>query len=143
MRIEFVLDIVPPKSAGKNSKSAFTFTGKDGRTKARVVESQRTRGTKETLMALIAPYAPPSPLTGAVSMTVALCYPFPKATPKKVLALGKRPHVKRPDLDAMVTTLMDVMTTLRFWPDDSAVWSITAFKTEGENVGIRVTVFDQ
>ncbi len=124
----------PPTSWGKNSKSAFNVGGR-----AIVVESSRIKTTKGWLSAMVEGHAPESPFDGPVRLTVSVKYPYPASTPKKLRG-GETYHSKRPDLDGVVTTVQDVLQTMRFVSDDAQFAEVVAAKHRSEDPGIVITL---
>lgn len=62
-----------------------------------------------------------------LKMSVLLDYPHPSGTPKKDKC-RYLPMTKRPDLDNIAKTLLDCMTDLNVWHDDSQVAELTLQK---------------
>lgn len=82
--------------------------------------SRRTYKSKQLLeveamyKALLRPYAPEQPAEGGILVEIDFLY---KATKK----LRPLPRLARPDVDNMAKTVLDIMTQLHFWNDDSQV----------------------
>jgi Holliday junction resolvase RusA-like endonuclease len=114
MKIE--LNIIPPKATAQQ-KGAFVMNGK-----VRFFEKAKVRSAREILFSALQPYQPAVPFTNAVSLKVKYCFPYrkteKKATIKNSLQVA---HTVRPDLDNLEKLLLDVMTSLQFWKDDSQV----------------------
>ena len=53
------------------------------------------------------------------------------------MELGQVPHIKKPDLDNLLKNIMDCMTKLQFWRDDSLVFETHAVKRYEDNLGSR------
>jgi Holliday junction resolvase RusA-like endonuclease len=92
-------------------------------TVARVYEA----GTAEEWKSMIAIAAkqlrPPAPITGPVAMTLRFYFPRPKG---HYGAKGLRPAapltmITKPDLDNLEKAVMDCLTRVGFWRDDSQV----------------------
>ena len=114
--MKFELNIVPPKGTAQQ-KGAFVMNGK-----VRFFEKAKVRSAREILFSALEPYQPAEPLANAVSLTVKYCFPYrkteKKATIKNSLQVA---HTVRPDLDNLEKLLLDVMTSLQFWKDDSQI----------------------
>lgn len=134
--IKFAIACDPPRSLSKNSKQLFkSKNGTVGMT-----DSKNTKESKSTILQLFERHAPESPILGPVSLTVSFYYPFPKSAPKKIVSAGDAPKTTKPDVDGIATGVMDVMTTLRFWGDDSQVCALFVSKHMSETPGIHVCV---
>lgn len=124
----------PPKSWGKNSKTGFVVGGR-----AIITESKLIKSTKGWLCGVLAEYVPAKPFEGPVRLTMSVKYPYPASTPKK-LRLGETWHSKRPDLDGVVTTVQDVLQTMRFVHDDAQFTEVLAAKHRSADPGIVITL---
>lgn len=83
----------------------------------------------------------PFPAGVPLSVTVAAHFQTPKSlSGKKRAALEGRPHIKRGDLDNVVKAVLDALNGSAF-PDDSAVYHITATKDYREDPGVDITIF--
>lgn len=136
--IEFFVKCDPPKSLSKNSKRAFYNKAQN---RAYVVGNPKQDEAKEFIAAMFASHAPERPIEGPVKLSLIVFYPYPKSTPKKVVAAGGRPMVKTPDADGIAAGIMDVMTDLQFWRDDSQVYCLRVEKWEVPDAGgIKVVI---
>lgn len=134
---EFVLPIVPtPKMRQKtcvHGKHASTYT------------SARQAANMETITALLAQHAPKTPATGSLRVDILCCLPIPKSMTKRdrqgVMNFTVFP-AKKPDLDNLDKQIMDAMTRLRFWEDDSQVCLILSGKVYSETPCWLVRVKD-
>lgn len=88
---------------------------------------------------LLQPYAPHSPLTGALEMRLQFVFPFPKSARKADKYEGS-PKVSRPDWDNLAKTLQDCLTRLCFWQDDSQIVKAFVMKCYGEQPRITITI---
>lgn len=85
-------------------------------------EKTEVRAAKDELAWKLAPYAPKIPLTGPVYLFIEWGFELKKQTRKEW-------KTTRPDLDNLEKGLIDVMTRLMFWADDSQIcWKITKKK---------------
>ena len=130
------IDCIPP-TATAQQKGAFVTPG--GRIqffkRRRVLEAERT------LAALLAPYRPHAPVTGPVRLVVEWTFPYRKSERKADVREGRElRHTTRPDLDNLEKGLVDTMTTLGFWLDDSQICSKTTRKFRGPKPGICIEV---
>ena len=120
---EFAIPIVPtPKLRQKTcvrGKHASTYTP----------ASQKANA--DTIIALLAKHAPKTPATGSLRLDILCCMPIPKSMTKRDREGISRFSVfpaKKPDLDNLDKQIMDAMTRLRFWEDDSQVCLILSGK---------------
>lgn len=95
---------------------------------------------KATLDALFAPHQPLIPVFGPVSLDIELTWPWLQGDPKKVRALGRVPHTKKPDWDNAAKGIGDALVRLRFLGDDANIVDGRVRKWRGDEPGIRVTI---
>lgn len=94
----------------------------------RFFESKTVREARALYREQLEQFAPETPLTNPISMTIVFCY---ATKDKKKVA---QPKTSRPDVDNMVKLVLDVMTECGYWEDDSQVailkiekfWNTTA-----------------
>ena len=94
---------------------------------------------RNALLAMRSQFA--TPAAGAVRLTVALEWPWPKSMPKWRRASAS-PKVSAPDLDNILKGLLDVMTAMEFWTDDSQVAEIHAAKRYAERGAVRLKIVE-
>ena len=123
---------------------AFSINGT-----ARVYDPHTAEGWKSAIADAARPHCPPEPWRGAVG--VMLLFNFKR--PKSHYRTGKRAgelredvpdwHTKKPDGDNLVKAVLDAMTLLGFWVDDSQVCSLEVDKVymdvAGPGVSVRVS----
>ncbi|MBO4579264.1 MAG: RusA family crossover junction endodeoxyribonuclease [Clostridiales bacterium] len=78
-------------------------------------------------------YRPKVPIEGP--LRVEITWMFGTKTKKKHLA----PRIERPDLDNMAKLLLDRMTKLGFWKDDSQIVDLTLRKAWGSSSCVSIT----
>jgi Holliday junction resolvase RusA-like endonuclease len=126
--MKFTLPIIPTAQA--RGRAGINHAGK-----AMIFTGRNQRRHQNDLIALMAPYAPEMPLSGPLELSIRVFKPVPVSWPKKkqraALAWEIWP-TGTPDLDNYQKQIMDCMTALHFWNDDSQVAIITARKTYGE-----------
>lgn len=133
--VEFWIDCVPPKSTHQSALRIFKtragrqFVGRD------------SKGLKvdKMLQSLLLPYKPRMPYSTAVELSVRWNYPYRKNEPKKNRA-SPIPCITRPDSDNILKGLIDAMTKVGFWADDSLIFRIKFEKFFSEKSGIGVTI---
>lgn len=109
---EFFMPMKPPTATHQMKKvnwSARTF-----------YEPEDVKEARAKLIAHLAPHRPTDPLQGALRLVVKWMYR--RNTPEPVY------KPTRPDLDNIQKLLMDCMTDLKFWKDDSQVASMIVEK---------------
>lgn len=106
----------------------------NGRTRT-YFKSQRLQQTEGFYLNELRSYAPTSPITGAVSLSIDFDYFTPT---KKRRGKWK---TTRPDCDNLVKILIDCMTKLGFWLDDAQVARLRVSKryAEGDNAQITIS----
>lgn len=130
MKISFTLPIIP-KAQERSRAGVNKYTGH-----AQVFTSKAQAKNQKDLIALMAPYAPAKPLEGPLKISINVFLPVPQSwsKAKKAKALNRTIcPTSRPDLDNYVKQIMDRMTKLFFWVDDSQVIRISASKLYSEN----------
>ena len=124
--IRVKLDIVPP-TATAQQKGVFVRNGR-----AHFFTKQKVRDAEDFLAAMLAPHAPAEPLRGPVYFSARWCFPYRKSEPTRVTAAGREiAHTVRPDLDNLEKNLLDVLTRLRFYEDDSQIFTKSTAKVWG------------
>lgn len=133
--MKFFIPCSPPKSLSKNNKQLFVRNGR-----AMQTDSKNTRESKSTILQLLQPHAPKTPLSGPLKLRAVFFYPYPKSTSKKQRETGS-PMTVKPDVDGIATGLMDCMQTLGFFSNDSQVYCLQVEKfLSPEKCGILVEV---
>lgn len=124
--ISVLLHIVPP-TATAQQKGVFVRNGL-----AHFFTKEKVSDAEAFLSGLLAPYVPAEPMHGPVYLQIRWCYPYRKSERKSVVRAGLEiPHTSRPDLDNLEKNLLDVLTRLRFWDDDSQVFTKSTAKVWG------------
>lgn len=131
--LSFRVDCVPP-TATAQQKGVFVVNGRP-----RFFVKKPVKQTEGFLAALISMHAPDEPFDCPMSLTVRWTFPFRKSERKSVVRAGVDvPHVSRPDLDNIEKSLLDVLTRLNFWTDDSLVAEKRTSKHWGAKPGIEI-----
>jgi Holliday junction resolvase RusA-like endonuclease len=76
-------------------------------------------------------------ITGPVNIGVTFFMPIPKGM--KINGPNE-PHVKKPDTDNLLKAVMDSLTSVGVWKDDSQVFEIFTGKYYGEKTGARIII---
>jgi Holliday junction resolvase RusA-like endonuclease len=77
-------------------------------------------------------------ITGPVRFTVRFLLPVPKGM--KIMGTVV-PHVKKPDTDNLLKAVMDSLTAVRVWKDDSQVFETLAGKYyAGKKTGAQIII---
>ena len=114
--IDFTIDVNPPKTTAQQ-KGARVVGGF-----VRFFKKKKVREAEATLTALFYPHAPSAPLEGPLSLSVDWYFPYRKTERKTVIKSCRIfGHTVRPDLDNLEKSLIDTLTRLQFWNDDSQV----------------------
>ena len=134
--LKFFLPCNPPRATAQSTTKVFRkpdgslFLGKDN----------RGQTTRDELFLLLRPFAPKTPLKGALRVAVAWRFPFNKGAPKKDRLRGVMPCTVRPDCDNLAKLFLDCMTRLRFWDDDAQIYELAFSKIYAEESGIAVEI---
>ncbi len=115
---------------------------------ARVYDPHTAEGWKSAIADAARPHCPPEPWRGPVEVRLAFTF----KRPKKHFRQGKHAdqlrddaptlHTKKPDADNLAKAVLDAMTMLGFWKDDSQVASLLVMKQYGYYQGVVVEVCD-
>lgn len=131
--LSFRVDCVPPTATAQH-KGVFVVNGRP-----RFFTKRAVRQAENFLAALLAPHRPPEPFAEPVALSVSWTFPYRKSERKAVVRAGADiPHTSRPDLDNLEKSLLDVLTRLNFWTDDSLVAEKRTSKRWGAKPGIEV-----
>lgn len=109
-----------------------------GRTKSGLhmtFKSANQKANERTLEALLAPYAPKTPLAGPLVLEFVAALPVGKSDSKKLREAkltGMVSPEKKPDIDNLSKQLLDCMTRLQFWTDDVQVVCLRCEKIYAE-----------
>lgn len=135
--ISFYIRCDPPRSTAQQQKT--TCVGG----KPRKYDPPQLRAAKQSILAMVTPYAPDEPLTGPLKITIKWCYPLRKSEPKKRRELAEfkdLPCNTRPDVDNLQKGFFDQMTKAGFWQDDSQLAHVDFYKCWGSKPGITVKI---
>lgn len=99
-------------------------------------DPENVKKARALFEAHLAPHAPKEPLQAPVHVMMKWLYP---TTQKKGDGVYK---TTRPDVDNMQKIVLDSMTKLGFWKDDSHVSSMVVEKFHSDTVGIYFEVME-
>lgn len=133
--IDIRLNIIPPTTTAQQ-KGVFVRGGR-----AHFFVKKNVRDAENFLAAMLQAYTPPNPFAGAVELCATWVFPYRKSEPKRNTAAGAYiPHTSRPDLDNLEKGLLDVLTRLRFWADDSQVAQKKTIKAWGARPFLHIHI---
>lgn len=133
--LSFRIDCIPP-TATAQQKGAFVCGGH-----VRFFKKRKVRESENFLAALLSMYAPDVPFAEPVVVEARWTFPWRKSERKKVVKAGVPvPHTSRPDLDNLEKNLLDVLTRLNFWTDDSLAFDKRTSKWWGPKPGIDIRI---
>lgn len=99
---------------------------------AGVYDPGTAKAWKENAKAVLLPLVPSEPIAGEVKLALCFLMPRPKGhynskgeVKPRCISVG---HTKKPDLDNMVKAIMDAISDLCIWRDDSQVVKIECDK---------------
>ena len=122
---------VPGEPKAQPRPRAFAFQGK-----ARVYDAGTAEGWKSCIAVAARKHLPAEPLTGPINLTIDYYLRRPKCHFGKG---GVKPahaganHCQKPDLDNLDKAVMDALTQLRMWVDDSQVCHKKSAKYWGDH----------
>lgn len=126
--LEFFIAMLPPTETHQEKK-VHVVKGKPF-----LYEPDELKAARAKLEAHLAGHVPEKPFIGAVRLVVKWCY----------LISGKHTDgefkTTKPDLDNALKLLLDVMTKLHYWQDDSQISSLITEKFWAATPGIYVCV---
>lgn len=132
-KIEFFIPIVPRGQSRAKHTSAGGFH--------RTYKTKDQLADERTLEALLVPFMPKSPLSGAVSLLITAVMPIPSSKPKKWQAAACDGYILptvKPDLDNIAKNIIDCITRMRFIEDDKLICRLHLTKKYGECPGYLV-----
>ena len=133
--MNFKLKMIPP-TATAQQKGAFVCRGR-----VRFYVKKKVRQSENFLAALLSMHVPDVPFSGPVSLTARWEFPWRKSERRGTVKAGVPiPHTSRPDLDNLEKNLLDVLTRLNFWTDDSLVVEKFTSKCWGPKPGIDIII---
>ena len=96
----------------------------------RVYDPGTAEGWKNSIAIAAKQHVPAEPMEGALALGLDFIMPRPKAHYLKSGLRETAPywHTKKPDADNLCKAVMDAMTTLGFWRDDSQVCDLKCRK---------------
>lgn len=103
-------------------------------------------GWKSQIALAAKPHLPASPIEGPVQVDIAFFFPRPKShyhVRKGGMTLREEApamHTSKPDLDNLDKAVLDALTTLRMWRDDSQVVATRMIKAYAEEPGAEITI---
>jgi Holliday junction resolvase RusA-like endonuclease len=126
---------------GQPRPRAF-YNKKTGR--AAVYDKGTAEGWKADIASAARSLLPTSPLEGPLMLSVCFFFPRPQRLLKKKSPEGRIPHTSKPDTDNAVKAVMDCLTGIRMWTDDSLVSVIKAEKhyvAKDQRPGALIQIF--
>lgn len=109
---------------------------------ARAFTPAATQLAETTFSSLAAPYAPPAPLQGPLSVALAFELPMPASWPTWKRQTGRTwHHDHKPDADNLGKLVLDALQRSgAWWRDDAQVSRLVISKSYGEAPGTTVTI---
>lgn len=133
--ISFFVHCVPP--AGTSQQKGVMVIGG----KPRFFKKKAMRESENTWFELLRPHRPQMPLEGPVTLVIYLTYPWRKSEKKsRIAAYSLVPVETRPDVENVAKGMIDVMTTLGYFRDDSQISSLCLHKQYGDRPGFSVNL---
>lgn len=135
--MNIVINCIPPKHTAQASNRILKT--KDGKFFIGKQSNSNAKKTQNELMWLLMPYRPQTPHDCPIRLSVKWLYPFRKTEPKKS-RIEELPCITRPDCDNLCKLLLDIMTRLGFWVDDSIIYNLEFTKAYSENPRIEIKI---
>lgn len=134
--LNFTASCVPPKTTAQQ-KGVFILHGKPIYYKKASV-----RDAENTFWEILKPARTllGKTLDTPICVNIELVYPHTKSTPKKYLE-SKLPMTTKPDVDNVVKSLLDVMTKMTFWRDDSLIYKLSISKYRAKDPSLSIQIF--
>lgn len=129
--------VCDPVTATSQQKGIRVLRKMFGGTKVLHYKKKTVEAAEKMLYYLFAKYRPQRPFSGPIEVCLNIAFP------KRACDLKAKhvvPHTTRPDLDNLSKMILDVLTKLGFWHDDSKVTSLYAHKCYSASPGYAVTV---
>jgi Holliday junction resolvase RusA-like endonuclease len=138
--MKFWIDCIPPKST--HQASAIIMRNKaTGKQFVGMSQSSKGKKVQQELMSLFAPHRPEKPYKGPIYLQIKWVYDWRKSETKKTRKLGRLPCDTRPDVDNICKIILDIMTRLAYWHDDSQVAQLHFSKEWGDTPGIGIGIW--
>lgn len=120
-----VLDIDPPKSTGQSGKRLGVMGGH-----ATMFKTKEAYAVENLFRAILYQKKPPEKFSGNVAIKLTYLFPYLKTKPSKTIQKKGYviPKTTKPDYDNIPKQIMDVMTKLGYWTDDSIIYRATIQK---------------
>lgn len=134
MSVRFHLSCVPPTTSHHHKKIARIGHF------SRLVDRDELVSAKGLLEELLIPHQLAQPIEGPVTLVVEYTWPWLGGHGKRLRALGRIPHISKPDLTNVTKTLEDRLVRLRFIEDDRKVVDLRVRKWWGETPGIDIAI---
>jgi len=132
--IDIWLPCVPPTTTAQQ-KGAFVAGGK-----VRFFTKKKVAQAQGSIIALLQHFMPDTPYEGPLRVSICWDFPFRKSESKARRKLAPLHIPSRPDVDNLAKGMLDAMTTLAFWRDDSQIADLRLIKRWNEPSGIRVFI---
>lgn len=114
MTIQFFVDGIPKAQPRPRS---FARKGK-----VRVYDPSTAEGWKSLIALAAQPHIPEHPLTGPLIVSETFYFPRPKRLCRKQDSVEPIPHESTPDRDNLDKAVLDALTTIRMWHNDSQIY---------------------
>ena len=130
------LDCVPP-TATAQQKGERIVKLKSGRSFISHYKKKPVMEAQKLFCGLLTPFIPPSPITGPVIVEAQWVFPWRASERKGTIREFQRiPKDTKPDVDNSNKLLLDCLTQLGIWEDDSQAYRLVLDKYWGDKPGI-------
>jgi len=133
----------PGEPKGQPRPRAVSINGSIRMYTPSIVKAWRT---SIKIAAINAGVRPAEPIAGPISVNLGFVFERPKSHFRSgkyshELKPGAiEDHIKKPDVDNLSKAVLDVLTELKFWLDDSQVTSLLTAKNFGDHQGCQISI---
>lgn len=103
-------------------------------------KNKQQQAAEGDYMVLCSPHRPSKPIEGPIALRVDFVFPWRSTETKRNRALGRMPKTSIPDCDNAGKALIDCLTKLGFWANDSQVADLHITKAWGDAVGVYASI---
>lgn len=126
--------IIPPKTSHHAKK--IVRVGKF----QKLADTDKLKGAREIWQTALAPFAPATPISGALALDLEFTWPWRSSDSKRTRLARRIPCTVKPDCDNVAKTVTDVMVLVGILAADQKLAQLTVQKWIGHEPGLRFTV---
>lgn len=138
--LEMITIFIPgdPDTVTAQQKGLKIMRSRTGKYYPQFYEKPEVRAANSKLAYKLMDFKPADPITGPIELMIVWAFANGKRPKKNINTFRET----RPDLDNLNKNIMDILTRLKFWNDDSQVAKLLLMKrwVADENAGIHITI---